>query len=210
MEDHVHTIPPGPGATPENSPGRSGSAVPLQAVRWRPLLTVLAAVHRVISGILAAFCIITFVLLVAIVTWQVFTREVFNDSAPWTQEAAQYTFVVLALVAAAYVFSERGHIAVEVLIERLPLRLQKTMGVIIELIVVVFTVFVFIWGGWRVAVNAWGQAIATLPPLNIGHIYLVLPIAGVLIVFYSLAHLIGILAGAEKPTPEFHENAEVI
>ena len=40
--------------------------------------------------------------------------------------------------------------------------------------------------------------------------FLVLPIAGVIIVFYSLTHVVGILAGVEKPVPEFDENAEAI
>lgn len=207
----MNTDPPGPGenAPDDQTPNDSGQHEPSQAVRWRGLVTALGAIRRVIDRVLGALCIVAFVGLVFIVSWQVFTREVLNNSAPWTEEAARYTFVVLAVLAAAYVFSERGHIAVEILIEKLPPRLQRVMGVVIELIVMVFIVLVFIIGGSRVAENAWGQDISTLP-LSVGHVYLVLPIAGILILFYSLAHIIGILAGVEKPLPEFDENAEAI
>lgn len=177
--------------------------------RWRPLITGLGVVRKVIDRVLAALCLVLFVALVFIVSWQVFTREVVNNSAPWTEEAARYTFVVLAIFAAAYVFSERGHIAVEILIEKLPLHLQRVMGVVIELIVIFFIVLVFIIGGSQVADNAWGQDISTLP-LSVGQTYLVMPIAGVLVLFYSIAHIIGILAGAEAPRPEFDENAEAV
>jgi TRAP-type C4-dicarboxylate transport system permease small subunit len=180
-----------------------------QPERWGPLLAGLGVIRKVIDRVLAVICIVIFVALVFIVSWQVFTREVTNNAAPWTEEAARYAFVVLAVFAAAYVFSERGHIAVEILIEKLPLRLQRVWAVVIELIVIFFVVMVFIVGGSAVADNAWGQDISTLP-LSVGQMYLVLPIAGVLIVFYSIAHVIGILAGAENPTPEFDENAEAV
>jgi TRAP-type C4-dicarboxylate transport system permease small subunit len=210
-EVNVNTQPPDPGENSPsgNPPDDSEHNEPPHPVRWGGLLTVLGAIRRVLDRVLAGLCIITFLALVAIVSWQVFTREVINNSAPWTEEAARYTFIVLAVLAAAYVFSERGHIAVEMLIEKLPLRLQKVMGVIIELLVMFFIVLVFIVGGSRVAENAWSQDIATLP-LSVGQVYLVLPIAGIVIVFFSLAHAIGILAGVEKPVPEFDENTEGI
>ncbi|UNK70716.1 TRAP transporter small permease [Microbacterium sp. H1-D42] len=202
----MNTTPPEPdqgGSVPDGPPA---DQIP---VRWPGLIAVLARIRRVIDRVLALLCIITFTLLVIVVSWQVFTREVLNNSAPWTEEAARYTFVVLAVLAAAYVFSERGHIAVEILVKKLPLAGQRVMAVVIELIVIFFFVMVFIIGGWRVADNAWNQDLSTLP-VTVGQVYLVLPIAGVIIVFYSIAHLIGVLAGAEKPTPEFDENAEAI
>ncbi|GAA1819307.1 TRAP transporter small permease [Agromyces neolithicus] len=195
--------PPGSGR-----PGDTGRSEPNGPARWGGLVGVLGGIRRVIDRVLAVLCIIMFVALVFIVALQVFTREVLNNSAPWTEEAARYTFVVLAVLAAAYVFSERGHIAVEILIEKLPLRWQKVMGIVNESIVIFFAILVFIVGGARVTDNAWSQDIATLP-LSVGQVFLVLPIAGILIVFYSLATVIGILAGVEKPTPEFDESAEI-
>jgi TRAP-type C4-dicarboxylate transport system permease small subunit len=209
-EDNVDTDSPGPGDnTPDDHTPDDSRPDPAGPVRWRGLLTVLGAIRRVIDRILAMLCIVAFLGLVVIVSWQVFTREVLNNSAPWTEEAARYTFVVLAVLAAAYVFSERGHIAVEILIEKLPARVQTVMGIVIELIVMFFIILTFIIGGFRVAENAWNQDISTLP-LSVGQVFLVLPIAGIIIIFYSVAHVIGILAGVEKPVPEFDENAEAI
>jgi len=172
-------------------------------------LRMLDAVRRGVTGILAVICIVLFVWLVIVVCWQVFTRQVLHDSAPWTSEAATVSLVVFAMVAIAYVYSERGHIAVEMFIEKLPLAGQKVIAVVIELLVMFFTAFIFIWGGIRVSENAWGQSLSILP-LSVGQIYLVLPVAGVLIVFYSLVHTLRVIAGAEKPLPEFDENAEAI
>lgn len=181
----------------------------MEPVRWRPLMRALGAVRRVLDRVLAVICCVAFTALVVIVAWQVFTREILDDSATWTEESARYTFVALALFAAAYVFSERGHIAVEILVERLPERAQQVAAVVIELIVIGFTVLVFIIGGLRIAENAWNQNLSTLP-VSVGQAYLLLPISGALIVFYSVYHILGVLSGAERPTPEFDENAEAI
>lgn len=164
---------------------------------------------RAITLVLAVLCVVLFVWLVFVVCWQVFTRQVLHDSAPWTSEAATVSLVVFAMIAIAYVYSERGHIAVEMFIEKLPLTGQKFAAVVIELIVMFFTVLVFIWGGIRVSQNAWGQSLSILP-FSVGQIYLVLPVAGALIVLYSLIHTLRVIAGIEKPLPEFDENAEAI
>lgn len=215
----MSTRPPEPSPDlPEHAPpsddlahdlDRPGPAERQEPVRWRPLMRVLGAVRTVLDRILAVICCVAFTALVVIVAWQVFTREVLNDSATWTEESARYMFVGLALFAAAYVFSERGHIAVEILVERLPERGQRTMAVLIELIVIAFVVLVFMIGGIRIADNAWTQNLSTLP-LSVGQAYLALPISGALIIFYSVYHILGVLSGAERPTPEFDENAEAI
>lgn len=192
--------------TPED--GERGDP-PAGAARWHGLLAVLGAARKGVDRFLGWLCIIVFVALVAIVAWQVFTREVLNDTAAWTQEAAQYSFVVLGMVAAAYVFSERGHIAVEILIEKLPLRSRRAAAIVIELIVAFFILAVFIIGGLAVAQNSWQQSLSSLP-FTIGQVYLVMPIAGVLILFYSAVQIVGLLAGVEEPTPDTNDISEAI
>lgn len=192
-----------------NPPDDAGHPGAPDAERWHGLLAVMNRIRKGVDRLLGWLCIIVFVALVAIVAWQVFTREVLNNTASWTQEAAQYSFVVLAMIAAAYVFSERGHIAVEILIEKLPMRAHRAAAVVIELIVVFFIVTVFIIGGIAVAQNAWHQSLSSLP-LTIGEIYMIMPIAGVLILFYSVVHLIGLLAGVVAPTSDNDEISEAI
>lgn len=192
-----------------NPPDDADQGAPDRITRWRGPLAVLNRVRKGVDLLLGWLCITVFVALVAIVAWQVFTREVLNNTAPWTQEAAQYSFVVLAMIAAAYVFSERGHIAVEILIEKLPLLWRRAAAVVIELIVIFFIVAVFIIGGIAVAQNAWHQNLSSLP-LTIGQIYMIMPIAGVLILFYSIVQIIGLVAGVEDPTPHSDDISEAI
>ncbi|MDY0914542.1 TRAP transporter small permease [Rathayibacter festucae] len=184
-----------------------GAAVPSRPVPRS--IVFLERLRRILDRILAVVCIVLFVALVAIVSWQVFTRQVLQNSAPWTQEAALYTFVVLSMLGAALVFSERGHIAVEILLDKFAASAQKAVAVVLQLTIVFFAVFVFVIGGSRIAENAWDQAVSTLP-ITAGQVYLVLPLAGALIVVYSLIHLARILAGAEPPTPRLDDTVEAV
>jgi TRAP-type C4-dicarboxylate transport system permease small subunit len=166
-------------------------------------------VRTVTDRTLGFLCIVLSVVLVAVVTWQVFSRQILNDSAPWTEEAARYTFVALALLGAALVFSERGHIAVELLVSKFPSAAQLIVAVVVEVLIIFFAALVFVFGGYRVAANAWHQEISTLP-LTVGQVYMVLPLVGVLIIFYSIYHLIAVLLNGERPVPSEEQTAEVI
>ncbi|HZK04412.1 MAG TPA: TRAP transporter small permease [Actinomycetaceae bacterium] len=170
---------------------------------------VLMAFRRILELVLAGICLVLFVLLVIVVSWQVFTREVLQDTAPWTTEAAQYTFVVLALFAAAYVFGERGHIAVEMFVERFAPAGQKVAAVAIELVVSFFIFSVFILGGSLVAQGLWNQTLSTLP-LTVGNIYVVMPIAGVIILYFSFTRIIAVLTGTEEAFPAIEDMGEAI
>lgn len=194
---------------PENQTGGSTTARDVGVKRPGGIVGLLDLLSSLITKLLAVISGVLFVVMVAIVTWQVFTRQVLGNSAPWTEEAARYTFVVLAIFTAAYVFAERGHIAVEMLVEKFSPGLQKAMVVLIEGIIIFFFGAVFVLGGWLVAQNAWNQDIATLP-LSVGQVYLVMPIAGVLIIFYGLVRIVRVLAGAEEPFPVNDEIEEAI
>lgn len=172
--------------------------------RWRAVARALDAPRLVIDRILAALCVGIFAVLVLIVGWQVFSRELLPTPAAWTEETARYVFVVLAILGSALVFSERGHIAVEVLAARFRPVVQRVFGVLVELVVIYFAIYVLVYGGWRAARTAWGQNISTMP-LSVGQIYVVLPIAGVLITYFAICHLVGILAGEADAVPEIDE-----
>lgn len=190
--------------TPRPENGRAGGRP-----SGGPLVHGLEAVRRVIDRILLVVCVVIFVALVAVVTWQVFTRQVMDDPATWTTETAQYTFVILAVLGAALVFSERGHIAVEILAHKFSEPLQRVVALFVEAMIMFFAVYILIYGGYAAAQNAWNQNISTMP-FTIGQLYMVLPVAGVLITFFSLCHVIGMFAGTEELMPEIDESNQGI
>lgn len=141
---------------------------------------------------------VLFAVLVVVVVWQVFTRQVVGSPATWTDEGARLTFVWLGLFASAFVFGERGHIAVEFLARKLPLGVERLLSVTVQVVVLGFSCAVLVWGGWRTSQNAWNQELSSLP-FTVGHMYLALPVAGLLISFYSLYFIQAQLRGIESP-----------
>ncbi|WP_309124637.1 TRAP transporter small permease [Arthrobacter sp.] len=174
-----------------------------------PVVATLEAIRHLTDKVLAVACVAIFFALVAIVTWQVISRQVLGTPASWTEESARYVFVVLALLGSALVFSERGHIAVELLIQKLPIAAQKIVALIVEGAIIFFAAYVMIYGGLAVAANAWTQNISTMP-VSVGQVYLILPVAGALITFFALCHIVGMFAGTEELVPEIDENNQGI
>lgn len=144
-------------------------------------------------------CVALFAALVIVVVWQVFTRQVLDAPSSWSSVLARYIFVWLGLAGAALVFGERGHIAVDFVVRKLPNSIEKALSVLVQLIIAVFSAIVLVWGGYRVALQSWDQALSGLP-LSVGPLYLAMPVAGVLIIFYALFHAVEVLRSREAPT----------
>lgn len=152
------------------------------------------ATKRTIDRILGIVCVALFMILVAVVTWQVFARQVLHDPSQWSESLARYLFVWVGLLGAALVFGERGHIAIDVAVRRLPALPQRIVALLVQGIVIVFSAYILVYGGLRAAGNAWHQNLSGLP-MAIGPWYLVMPLAGVLVIVYSIYHLVRVARG---------------
>lgn len=166
------------------------------------------AIKQVLDKILYWIVVVLFALLVVIVTWQVISRSVLHDPSTWTEEGARITFVWLGLFAAAYVFGERGHVAVEVLVRKFPENVERIIAICVQLLVLTFAVFVLIWGGYGAAQNAWMLHVSSLP-LTVGQVYLALPVSGVLMAFYSIYYLVGLIGGSVAPYPDIEDEVAI-
>ena len=165
---------------------------------------------KIREGLLSALkllCIVLFSVLVIVVVWQVFTRQVLGDPSPWATVTAQYMFVWLSLFAATLVFGERGHIAVDVLAQRAPGAVRQVLVVAVQACTLAFAVLAMIWGGLRGVSMSWDQVIPGFP-FTVGHMYLALPVAGVMIAFLALEDLLLAVRGDElAPLEETDDEA---
>lgn len=158
------------------------------------MTTVKNGIDRVLTWV----CVVLFAALVLDVMWQVVTRQILNNPSAWSEELAKYLFIWLGLFGAALVFGERGHVAVDLLVQRSPRKVQLVLMVLVQLAILAFALLVLVWGGIRVSNLAWDQNLTGLP-VNVGWLYTALPISGALTVLYTLYHLVRIVTGAEAP-----------
>ncbi|GAB3063760.1 TRAP transporter small permease [Virgibacillus ainsalahensis] len=150
------------------------------------------AIKKTLDKILAAICVSLFGFLVVLVTWQVFTRFILNDPSAVTEELAKYCFVWLVLFGAAFVFGERGHMAVEFIKDSFPRKVKLVVGILIEIVIIVFAILVLLVGGYLGTEIAWNQLSASLQ-IPVGYLYAALPLSGVFTIFYCIYNITRIL-----------------
>ena len=164
---------------------------------------------KVLDRVLYWITVVLFALLVVVVVWQIFSRQVLHDPSTWTEEGARMTFVWLGLFASAFVFGERGHIAVEFVVRKLPVGGERVVSVLVQRVVLAFAVIVLVWGGWRASQNAWLQNLSALP-FTLGQMYLALPISGALIAFYSLYYIQAVARNTQLPYGDHSDEDELV
>ena len=164
---------------------------------------------KVLDRVLYWITVVLFALLVVVVVWQIFSRQVLHDPSTWTEEGARMTFVWLGLFASAFVFGERGHIAVEFVVRKRPVGGERVVSVLVQLVVLAFAVIVLVWGGWRASQNAWLQNLSALP-FTLGQMYLALPISGALIAFYSLYYIQAVARNTQLPYGDHSDEDELV
>lgn len=167
----------------------------------------MTALKATITRILGAVSVILFAVLVCVTVWQVFTRQVVHSPSTWSEELSKILFVWLAFAGSAFLFGERGHIAVDFLARKLPVPVQRILQVIVQVVIIVFAVLAMIWGGYLAASIAWNQQMTALP-LTLGWVYVIIPIAGVFIAFFAVVDLIAVATGREPAYPEIDEGEE--
>jgi TRAP-type C4-dicarboxylate transport system permease small subunit len=77
---------------------------------------------------------------------QISFRYVFKISAPWTEEAARYLMIWMALLAAGLAFKNGEHFNIDFLTSRLSPRLQASLALWMSLITGLFILSIILWG----------------------------------------------------------------
>ena len=127
--------------------------------------------------------IVLFVALVCDVVWQVASRYLLASPSGFTEEAARFLLIWLGLLGGCRAAFQGLHTAVTTLQDRLPQALVPWSARLVAASTTVFAVAVFLVGGGNLVRISWqlGQRSAALGiPLAV--VYLVLPIAGVLLI----------------------------
>ncbi len=124
------------------------------------------------------------------VLWQVFTRFILNNPSSFTEELARYLLIWVGVLGAAYAVGKRVHLALELLPEKLEGRSRRWLELFIETSVLLFALTVLVVGGTRLVYVQLmlGQTSAAMQ-VPLGMVYAVLPLAGVIMVYYTVAHI---------------------
>lgn len=120
------------------------------------------------------------------VLWQVFTRFIVGNPSSFTDELARFFLIWIGLLGAGYAVGMRLHLAIDLLPTKLTGRAALGLNLFIESFVFLFGLVVMVIGGVRLVGLSFllGQTSAALQ-LPVGYVYLVLPLSGLIMMFYS-------------------------
>ena len=139
--------------------------------------------------------------IVGVVVGSVIWRYILNDAPSWSEQVALVLVINVAMFGAAAGVRDEGHIGMESLIGLLPKGYQFWIGNLVGLITIVFGASL-VWGCSMMAHSVWDNK---MPTLGISEAYRYLPCvaAGVLIILFSIEHLIAMFTDKEV-IPSWH------
>lgn len=148
-----------------------------------------------VKNIIDKFLSWTVVVLMSIITvnvlWQVFSRFVLQNPSSFTEELARYMLIWIGILGAAYVAGQKLHLAIDLLSTKLTGKSKSVLEIFIQLCIFVFSFFVMVIGGIRlVYITLQLNQISAALQLPLGYVYLVLPISGILMMFYSICFIV--------------------
>lgn len=144
-----------------------------------------------IDKILSNILIIIMGIMVINVLWQVFTRFVVGVPSSFTDELARYLMIWIGILGAAYVSGRNMHVAIDVLPTRASPENQKKIMRVVYVIIIMFSLTALVIGGSRLVYISYllGQSSPALQ-IPLAFVYMVIPISGILIIYYKTSDLL--------------------
>lgn len=143
-------------------------------------------IKNLIDTVLRWFLIFIISLMTINVLWQVFTRFVLQNPSSFTEELARYTLVWLGILGASYVAGQKMHLAIDLLSHKLHGKSKLYLEIFIQVSIFFFSLVVMVIGGYRlVLITLSLNQISAALQVPLGYVYLVVPLSGALILFYS-------------------------
>jgi TRAP-type C4-dicarboxylate transport system permease small subunit len=139
--------------------------------------------------------------IVVCVLYQVFGRYILNDTPTWAEALALVLVLWVTMLGAAVGVRDAGHIGMESLLVWVSAKTRHKLEIVIHLLSACFGAMMA-WQGTILAESVMGYKIPTLGiPEGLNHVPVA--IAGVLIVLFSIEHIIALLKG-EEVVPSWH------
>ncbi len=146
------------------------------------------AIRIVLDKVLEKICCVVLSVMVVLIFWQVFTRYVIGHPSVTSEALAKYMFIWLIFLSMAYVFGKREHMAIEFFADKLEKKARLKLDIVNQVLIIIFSLGVLVYGGIYTTVYQMQKLDATLH-IPMGFIYIIVPISGVLVIFYCINNI---------------------
>lgn len=151
---------------------------------WRAACRLKRSMDRVLGAVM----LLLLGSIIALVLLQISARYLPFVRIQWSEEMSRYLFVYLTFIGSALLIAERGHIVVDVMIDRLPRKLRLGVYVLVQLAVLAF-LYLFVSGILTLALGSMDTRASSMTWFSMGYLYWGVWLGGVLMVVYTCLEL---------------------
>ena len=151
----------------------------------RELFTV---VKKVMTKLLAAIATILLSVMTLLVLYQVFTRYVLNSPAAFTEELVRYFLIWTGFIGAASAFITREHLCLVLVRDSLKPEKKRILMTFIDVLILVFAIFVITIGGFKLAMSA-QKVFSALLGIPRSLVYAMAPVSGLFIIVAQIINI---------------------
>ena len=154
-------------------------------------MDIIKNVLNKIEAAIEYICMGTLLCMVVIIFSQVFCRYILKFTPIWSEEFTIILMIWISLIGAALGVKRSIHLAINALVDLFPKPVKKVIYCFDELAVIIFGIIIIVYGA-ELSIQTMDS---TLPATQLpsGVLYSILPVMGVLIVFYSVIKFFNVL-----------------
>ncbi|MCI8865301.1 MAG: TRAP transporter small permease [Lachnospiraceae bacterium] len=145
-------------------------------------------VKKGMTKLLAAIATILLSVMTLLVLYQVFTRYVLNSPAAFTEELVRYFLIWTGFIGAAYAFITREHMCLVLVRDSLKPEKKRILMTFIDVLILVFAIFVITIGGFKLAMSA-QKVFSALLGIPRSLVYAMAPVSGLFIIVAQIINI---------------------
>jgi TRAP-type C4-dicarboxylate transport system permease small subunit len=148
---------------------------------------------------LAWLLVLLMSVMVVDVTWQVVSRFLLRAPSSFTEELAGFLLIWIGILGAAYGFRTRSHLGIDLLVSRLRGGARRTATIITHTLVAAFALSAMVIGGILLVRLAFQlNQISAAMGIRVGFVYLALPLAGGLMIVFSIESIASVVTSKDE------------
>ena len=147
-------------------------------------MQILSKITARLVALVDGVCTFLMLILLAVISYQVFARYVLNNPPSWSEELAKYLIVWVTMLGSAVLVNKEGHISVDFLVDRLPQKIKQLLSFIRDALTI-FLCASLAYYGYQLAILG-GRATSTGLEIKMFYPYLSIPCGSVMMALVLL------------------------
>lgn len=148
----------------------------------------LALIKKWMTRLLAGIATVLLSIMTLLVLYQVFTRYILNSPAAFTEELVRYFLIWTGFIGAAYAFITREHMCLVLVRDSLSPSRKRILMTLIDVLILVFAIFVIMIGGFKLALSA-KKVYSALLGIPRSLVYAMAPVSGIFIILAQIINI---------------------